>query len=179
MLAEGRRPVTFAVEPKRACCIPHLSHDYPGTPARLPQESVFASRPILGRWQHKLSQHAKYDVNVLSNAGVAVRGVAHDDAQILRAAFDLAARHGRRPGACSVRDDPLRDVAGKGRQARSFLSRSATSTPAGAAEDADVTLRLHLSTVAKFDHEPARAVYEAIEMPLVPVNTRACGAAWR
>ncbi len=168
--------LSFAVEPKRACYIP-LGHDYPGTPAQLPRESVFAAlRPILEDAQRrKLGQHAKYDVNVLSNAGVAVRGVAHDtmlESYVLHSTWrhDMDTQARRVLGYETIHYE---DVAGKGAKQIPFSQVDVDTACRYAAEDADVTLRLHLAQWPKFDHEPRlRAVYEAIEMPLVPVLAR-------
>ena len=71
--------VSFAVEPRRAAYVP-LAHDYPGVPAQLPRETVLAAlKPILeDPTRPKLGQNLKYDINVLSNHGITLRGLAHD-----------------------------------------------------------------------------------------------------
>jgi DNA polymerase-1 len=168
--------LSFAVEPKSACYIP-LGHDYPGAPAQLPREAVFAAlRPILEDAQRpKLGQHAKYDVNVLSNAGVAVRGVAHDtmlESYVLHSTWrhDMDTQAKRLLGYDTIHYE---DVAGKGAKQIPFSQVDVDTACRYAAEDADVTLRLHRAQWPQLDADaPLRSVYETIEMPLVPVLAR-------
>jgi DNA polymerase-1 len=71
--------ISFAVEAGKACYIP-LGHDYPGAPAQLDRDAVLAAlKPIFeDATRPKLGQHAKYDINILSNYGVVVQGLKHD-----------------------------------------------------------------------------------------------------
>ncbi|MFC4820149.1 DNA polymerase I [Dokdonella ginsengisoli] len=168
--------LSFAVEPKSACYIP-LGHDYPGAPAQLPREAVFAVlRPILEDAQRrKLGQHAKYDINVLSNAGVAVRGVAHDtmlESYVLHSTWrhDMDTQAKRLLGYDTIHYE---DVAGKGAKQISFSQVDVDTACRYAAEDADVTLRLHRAQWPQLEGDAQlRSVYETIEMPLVPVLAR-------
>ena len=168
--------LSFAVEPNRACYIP-VGHDYPGAPAQLPRDTVLAAlRPILeDPARPKLGQHAKYDINVLSNAGIEVRGVEHDtmlESYVLHSTWrhDMDTQAKRVLGVDTIHYE---DVAGKGAKQISFSQVDVDTACRYAAEDADITLRLHLAQWPKFDGEPKlRSVYEAIEMPLVPVLAR-------
>jgi DNA polymerase-1 len=168
--------LSFAVEPNRACYIP-VGHDYPGAPAQLPRDRVLAAlRPILeDPARPKLGQHAKYDINVLSNADIEVRGVVHDtmlESYVLHSTWrhDMDTQAKRVLGVDTIHYE---DVAGKGAKQISFSQVDVDTACRYAAEDADITLRLHLAQWPKFDGEPKlRSVYEAIEMPLVPVLAR-------
>ncbi len=168
--------LSFAVEPGRACYIP-VGHDYPGAPAQLPRDTVLAAlRPILeDPARPKLGQHAKYDINVLSSAGIEVRGVEHDtmlESYVLHSTWrhDMDTQAKRVLGVDTIHYE---DVAGKGAKQISFSQVDVDTACRYAAEDADITLRLHLAQWPKFDGEPKlRSVYEAIEMPLVPVLAR-------
>ncbi|HET6431429.1 DNA polymerase I [Dyella sp.] len=165
---------SFAVETGHACYIP-MAHDYPGAPAQLPREGVLAAlKPILeDPARPKLGQHAKYDINVLSHYGIAVQGLRHDsmlesyvwNATATRHDMDsLAAKY---LGYTTIK---YADVAGKGARQIGFSEVDLETARDYAAEDADVTLRLHQALWPKLEAEPSlRKVYEEIEIPLVPV----------
>ncbi|MBN8727140.1 MAG: DNA polymerase I [Xanthomonadales bacterium] len=168
--------LSFAVEPKRACYIP-LGHDYPGAPVQLPRERVLAAlRPILeDPAPPKLAQNAKYDVNVLACAGIAVAGLRHDtllESYVLHSTWrhDMDTQAKRLLGYETLRYD---DVTGKGAKRIPFSQVGLDTACRYAAEDADITLRLHLAQWPGFAAEDGlRSVYEHIEMPLVPVLAR-------
>ena len=168
--------VSFAVEPKHAAYVP-LAHDYPGVPAQLPRETVLAAlKPILeDPSRPKLGQNLKYDINVLSNHGITLRGLAHDTmlesyvlASTQRHDMDtLAKRH--------LGYDTLHyeDVAGKGPKQIPFSQVDLDTACRYSAEDADITLRLHETLWPRFAGEPRlREVYERIEIALAPVLAR-------
>ena len=169
--------LSFSVEPGQACYIP-LGHDYPGAPAQLDRAAVLdALRPLLeDPSRKKLGQHGKYDLHVLRRHGVDVRGYADDtmlesfvlNAGIARHDMDsLAKRH---LGYDTIKYE---DVAGKGAKQIPFSQVAIDDATRYAAEDADITLRLHRVLRAKLDAEPTLdAVYRDIEMPLVPVLAR-------
>ncbi|MGB0134253.1 5'-3' exonuclease H3TH domain-containing protein, partial [Dokdonella sp.] len=110
--------ISLAVEPKVAAYIP-LAHDYAGAPAQLDPETILAAlKPILENPDKaKLGQHAKYDMNVLSNAGITVRGLAHDTMLESYVLNSTASRHDmdtlarRHLGYETI---PFETVAGKG-----------------------------------------------------------------
>ena len=168
--------LSFAVTPKRACYIP-LGHDYPGAPAQLPRERVLAAlKPILeDAGRAKLGQHAKYDLNVLANAGISVRGLVHDtllESYVLHSTWrhDMDTQARRVLGYETI---AFEDIAGKGAKQISFAQVDLDTACRYAAEDADITLRLHRAQWPQFAAEPGlRSVYESIEMPLVPVLAR-------
>ncbi|MBX3690416.1 DNA polymerase I [Dokdonella sp.] len=168
--------LSFAVKPGQACYIP-LGHDYPGVPAQLPRAQVLdALRPILEDAQRaKLGQHAKYDLNVLARAGIEVRGLRHDtllESYVLHSTWrhDMDTQAKRVLGYQTI---AFEDVAGKGAKQISFAQVDLDAACRYAAEDADITLRLHLAQWPAFAAEPGlRSVYESIEVPLVPVLAR-------
>ncbi len=169
--------ISLCVEPGAACYIP-LGHDYPGAPAQLPREMVLdALRPLLADpARRKVGQHGKYDLHVLRRHGVEVEGYADDtllesfvlNAGIARHDMDsLAQRH---LGYATIKYE---DVAGKGAKAIAFSQVAIDDATRYAAEDADITLRLHRALLPKLEAEPSLlSVYRDIEMPLVPVLAR-------
>ncbi len=169
--------VSFATSENEAAYVP-LAHDYPGAPPQLRREAVLARlKPLLeDAGQRKVAQHGKYDINVLAHYGIEVRGVAFDtmlESFVLNAGANrhdmdtLAARH------LGHRTIAYHEVAGKGARQIPFSEVAIDDATRYAAEDADVTLRLHhalwpqLSALAG-----PRFVFEKIEMPLVPVLAR-------
>ncbi|HEY0178032.1 MAG TPA: DNA polymerase, partial [Dokdonella sp.] len=168
--------VSFAIEPKAAAYVP-LAHDYAGAPAQLPRDAVLAAlKPILeDAARPKLGQHAKYDVNVLSAYGIEVRGVVHDT-MLESYVLHSTARHDMDTLAKRHLDyDTIRyeDVAGKGAKQIPFSQVDLDTACRYAAEDADVTLRLHHALSPQLDAAPRLAsVYRDIEIPLVPVLAR-------
>ncbi|MDW2982935.1 MAG: DNA polymerase I [Rhodanobacter sp.] len=166
--------LSLAVEPGRACYIP-LGHDYPGAPAQLPRDAVLAAlKPVFEDLARpKLGQHAKYDINILAHYGIAVQGLRHDsmlesyvwNATATRHDMDSLAQ--KYLGYDTVKYE---QVAGKGAKQISFSQVDLDTACRYAAEDADITLRLHHALWPKLESVPAlRRVYEDIEIPLVPV----------
>ena len=169
--------ISFSVEPGQACYIP-LAHDYPGAPAQLPREAALAAlRPLLADpAKKKLGQHGKYDLHVLQRHGVDVAGYADDtmlESFVLEAGLqrhDMDSLAERHLGYETVKYE---DVAGKGAKAIPFGHVALDDATRYAAEDADVTLRLHRVLKPKLEAQPGLlSVYRDIEMPLVPVLER-------
>ena len=169
--------LSLAVEPGRAAYIP-LAHDYPGVPAQLPTPEVLdALRPLFADpGKRKIGQHGKYDLHVLRCHGVEVRGYA-DDTMMQSFVFNAgASRHDmdslakRYLGYDTVK---YVDVAGKGAKQIPFSHVALDDATRYAAEDSDVTMRLHRALRPKVAAEPAlERVYREIEIPLVPVLER-------
>ncbi|HVC17346.1 MAG TPA: DNA polymerase I [Rhodanobacter sp.] len=166
--------ISFAVALGQACYIP-LGHDYPGAPQQLDRDSVLAAlKPLFeDAGKAKLGQHAKYDINVLSHYGIAVQGLRHDsmlesyvwNATATRHDMDSLAR--KYLGYETVKYE---QVTGKGAKQISFSQVDLDTACRYAAEDADVTLRLHHALWPMLQGAPKlRKVYEEIEIPLVPV----------
>jgi DNA polymerase-1 len=166
--------MSFSVEPGVACYIP-IAHDYPGAPPQLDRDFVLgALRPLLEDPRHaKLGQNAKYDINILAQCGVQVRGVQHDsmlESYVLNATgtrHDMDSLARKYLGYETVK---YVDVAGKGAKQIPFSQVDVHTACRYAGEDADVTLRLHTALWPQLQRIPAlQQVYTDIEMPLVPV----------
>jgi DNA polymerase I len=166
--------ISFSVQPGHACYMP-LAHDYPGAPAQLPRDTVLAALKLIFEdpKRPKVGQHAKYDMNILSLYGIVVQGLAHDtmlesyiwNATATRHDMDSLAK--KYLGYDTVKYET---VAGKGAKQISFSQVDLDTACRYAAEDADVTLRLHHALWPQLESEPKlRKVYEDIEIPLVPV----------
>jgi len=169
--------VSLAVEPGEAAYIP-FGHDYLGAPEQLGETEVLdALRPLLeASSPRKIGQNLKYDANVLANHDIALKGIGFDtmlesyvlDSVGSRHDMDtLAARH------LDYQTIRFEDVAGKGAKQLTFNQVKVEDAARYAAEDADVTLRLHRALWPQLEAcAPLRGVFEQIEMPLVPVLSR-------
>jgi len=169
--------LSFCVEPGQAWYVP-VGHDYPGAPVQLPLEEVLAAlRPLLSDPAvRKVGQHGKYDLHVLRRHGVEVAGYADDT---LLQSFVLNSGSGRHDMDSLARRwlgyETLKyeDVAGKGARQIPFPQVRVEDATRYAAEDADITLRLHRVLTPALAAEPGlEKVYREIEMPLVPVLAR-------
>ena len=168
--------LSFAWQPFDAVYIP-LAHRYPGVPEQLPLAETLAK---LKPWfedasKPKLAQNAKYDEHVLLNAGIQVRGVAHDT---LLEDYVLESHKLHNMDAMALRflDEKtikFEDVAGKGAKQIGFDEVSIERATEYSAEDADVTLRLHHAIYPLVAAEPKlKYIYEALEMPTREVLVR-------
>ena len=166
--------ISFAVDAGKACYIP-LGHDYPGVPQQLDRDAVLhALKPVFeDPARPKLGQHAKYDINILSNYGIVVQGLKHDSMLESYVWNATATRHDMDSLAkkyLGYETIKYEQVAGKGAKQISFSQVDLDTACRYAAEDADITLRLHLALWPQLESVPAlRKVYEDIEIPLVPV----------
>ncbi|SDS58158.1 DNA polymerase I [Halopseudomonas sabulinigri] len=175
--------VSLAVSPHEAAYIP-VAHSYMGVPDQLDRDQVLAAlKPYLeDPNKAKVAQHAKYDINVLAHYGINVQGVAFDtmlesyvlDATATRHDMDSLALKYLGQGTIK-----FEDIAGKGAKQLTFDQIALEQAGPYAAEDADVTLRLHQTLWAKLQpQERVAKVLQEIEMPLMPVLARIerCGA---
>ena len=169
--------VSFAVEPGEAAYVP-LAHINPGLEGQLNREQVLEQlRPLLeSDAVKKVGQHLKYDANVLTNHGISLRGIAHDtmlESYVLDA---VGSRHDMGSLALKYlgqRVISFEEVAGKGAKQITFDHVPIEQAAEYAAEDADVTLRLHEALMPRLEAEPKlREVYEDLELPLVPVLSK-------
>jgi DNA polymerase-1 len=169
--------VSFSIDPGEAAYVP-LAHDYPGAPDQLDRVRVLEDlRPLLEAADRpKLGQNLKYDMSVLARYGVELRGIAYDTMLESYVADSTATRHDmdslakKYLGLTTIRYE---DVAGKGAKQLSFNEVPLEQAGPYAAEDADVTLRLHRALWPKLEAVPSlRRLFEETEMPLVPVLSR-------
>lgn len=171
--------LSFAVKAGEAAYIP-VAHSYMGVPTQLDRDEVLkALKPILeDPNKAKVGQHAKYDINILANAStpITVQGVAFDTMLESYVLDSTATRHDMDSLALKYLDHSnirFEDIAGKGAKQLTFDQIDLAQAAPYAAEDADVTLRLHQHLWAKLSAEPSLAkVLHEIEMPLVPVLAR-------
>jgi len=169
--------VSFAVAPHEAAYVP-LAHRYPGAPDQLDRDWVLARlRPLLeDPARPKVGQNLKYDMSVLARHGVELAGIAFDtmlESYVLDA---TATRHDMDSLAEKyLHEKTIRfeDIAGKGAKQLGFDEVPIEQAAEYAAEDADVTLRLHQALWPQVAQEPRlAALFRDLEMPLVPVLSR-------
>jgi DNA polymerase-1 len=169
--------VSFCIEPGEAAYVP-LAHDYVGAPQQLSIDHVLEKlAPILESEDHaKLGHHLKYDAHVLANHGVTLRGMRFDTMLESYVWNSVATRHDMDSAALrylGVQTISYEDVAGKGVKQIPFAQVELSRAGEYAAEDADVTLRLHRTLWPAIDQEPLlKRLYEQFEQPLVPVLQR-------
>lgn len=171
--------LSFAVEPHEAAYVP-LAHDYEGAPTQLDRDAVLtALKPLLeDPAKAKVGQNAKYDINILANASLPIqmRGVAYDTMLESYVLDSTATRHDMDSLAQKYLDHStiaFEDIAGKGAKQLTFNQIHLDKAGPYAAEDADITLRLHHALQARLAKTPSvQPVLMDIEMPLVPVLAR-------
>jgi DNA polymerase-1 len=177
--------LSFAVQANEAAYIP-LTHSYMGVPDQLDRDTVLrALKPILeDPSKLKVGQHAKFDMNILANCaiggdqscGITVQGIAFDTMLESYVLDSTATRHDMDSLALKYLNHTttsFQDIAGKGAKQLTFDQISLELAGPYAAEDADVTLRLHQTLQDKLNAIPSLSkVLSEIEMPLVPVLAR-------
>jgi DNA polymerase I len=169
--------LSFAVRAGEAWYVP-VAHEYLGVPAQLPMDKVLSRlKPLLQDPQRpKLGQHIKYDLNVLKRHGIEVAGVRYDTMLESYVLNSTATRHDMDSLAekyLGYQTIKFEDVAGKGKNQISFRQVDLDKATQYAAEDADITLRLHEMLLPLLSETPSLVqLLEEIEMPLVPVLAR-------
>ncbi|AGS40797.1 DNA polymerase I [Cycloclasticus zancles] len=169
--------VSFAIEAGHAAYVP-LAHSYPGAPQQLSRQWVLDQlKPLLeSESARKVGQNLKYDANVLANHGISLAGIYHDTMLQSYVLNSTASRHNMDALAEKYLGQETihyEDVAGKGAKQICFDQVSIELAAPYAAEDADITLRLHQHIFPQLKQIDSLAtVYETIEMPLVPVLAR-------
>ena len=169
--------VSFAVEPGMAAYVP-LAHDGPGAPDQLDRQTVLERlKPLLeDPARAKLGHNLKYDMSVFANHGIALAGIRHDSMLESYVLDSTASRHDMDTLAeqhLGITTIHYEDVAGKGAKQLSFNQVPVEQAAQYAAEDADVTLRLHRAFWPRLSREPGlKSLYEEIEVPLIPVLSR-------
>ncbi len=166
--------VSFAIEPGRAAYVP-LAHDYVDAPDQLDRAAVLAQlKPLLeDAGLAKVGQHIKYDMNVLARYGINLQGVAFDTMLESYVLNSVATRHDMDSLADFYLEHKtvhFEDIAGKGKKQLTFNQIALEQAAPYAAEDADITLRLHQVLHARLSEEATLLkVFEDIERPLIPV----------
>ena len=166
--------ISFAVKENEAAYVP-LTHDYEGAPKQLEIDYVLkAIKPLLeDSKQNKVGQNLKYDRNVLANYNITLNGIAHDTMLQSYVLDSVGSRHDMDSLALKYlgcNTIHFEDIAGKGKKQLTFNQIEIDTASPYAAEDADITLRLHNTLWPKLQKEPdLLRVYEEIEIPLLPV----------
>lgn len=166
--------LSFATAPGQAIYLP-LAHDYPGVPDQLDRERVLARlQPLLENPAiPKLGQNLKYDLHVLANHGIRLAGIQHDTMLASYVLDSTATRHDMDSLAAhylGVRTTRYEDIAGKGAKQLSFEQIELAHAGPYAAEDADITLRLHQVLWPRLQALPElEQLYAQLEIPLIPV----------
>lgn len=169
--------VSFAVEAGKAAYLP-LAHDYPDVPAQLDRKTVLDRlKPLLeDSAKPKLGQNLKYDAHVLKNHDITLRGIRHDTMLESYVLNSTASKHNMDDLAkhyLGVETIHYEDVAGKGAKQIGFAEVAIEQATEYAAEDADITLRLHQTLSEQLRQSPKQwALYNDIEVPLIDVLTR-------
>jgi DNA polymerase-1 len=166
--------VSFAVTAGEAAYVP-LAHDYPGAPPQLDRETVLARlRPLLENTQYnKIGHNLKYDRNVLANHDITLSGVRFDSMLESYVIDSTATRHDMDSVALKYlghKTITYEEVAGKGARQLGFNEVPVETAAPYAAEDADITLRLHHAIWPRLQAEPGlEKLYNEIELPLLTV----------
>ncbi len=169
--------VSVAVTPGQAAYIP-FAHDYMGAPQQLSRDFVLEQlKPLLENPQiNKVGQNLKYDMSVLAQHGINLQGIAFDTMLESYVLDSVATRHDMNSLALKYLNETtisFADVAGKGAAQITFNQVALEQAGPYAAEDADITLRLHQALWPQLVAEPTLAtVFSDIELPLVPVLSR-------
>jgi DNA polymerase-1 len=169
--------LSFAITPGEAAYVP-LGHDYAGAPQQLDRDRVLAA---LKPWIEdaalpKLGHHLKFDTHILANYGIELRGHRYDSMLESYVLNSVATRHDMDSTAekyLGIKTIRYEDVAGKGAKQITFNQVDVDRATEYAAEDADVTLRLHQAIWPQIEALPRlKDLYQTIEQPLVAVLYR-------
>ena len=169
--------ISIAVEANQAAYIP-FGHDYLGAPDQLSKDYVLESiKPLLENPEiKKVGQNLKYDMSVLAQHGIQLQGIAFDTMLESYILDSVATRHDMDSLALKYLDQTttsFTDVAGKGAAQITFNQVPLEEAGPYAAEDADITLRLHDALWPQVcNHPTLEKVFTEIELPLIPVLSR-------
>ena len=169
--------VSFATEEGKAAYVP-VAHDYLDAPEQLDRDWVLEQlKPILeDDNQAKVGQNLKYDASVLARYGIDMKGIKHDTMLASYVYNSVGGKHDMDSLALRFLQHScisFEQVAGKGKNQLTFNQIALDEAAPYAAEDADVTLRLHHRLMANIESDAKlKTIYEQIEVPLIPVISR-------
>jgi DNA polymerase-1 len=169
--------LSFAVNAGEAAYVP-VAHDYPGAPEQLGREWVLTQlKPLLeDPKQKKVGQNLKYDMSVLARYGVQMQGIAFDTMLESYVYDATATRHDMDSLARTYLNETtihFEEIAGKGKKQLTFNQIELEQAAPYAAEDADITLRLHQTLWPKLEQtEPLAMLLTELEIPLLSVLSR-------
>ncbi len=166
--------ISVSVKAGEAAYIP-VSHDYPGAPDQLDRDTVLTElKPWLENPDApKVGHHIKFDAHILARYDIALAGIQHDTMLESYVLDSTATRHDMDSTArkyLGVTTTSFEDVAGKGAKQLTFNQVPLETAGHYAAEDADITLRLHLTMWEQLKQSPdLLKMYQEIEIPLINV----------
>ncbi|MFH4683959.1 DNA polymerase I [Vibrio diabolicus] len=169
--------LSFAVDEGIAAYVP-VAHDYLDAPEQLDRDWVLEQlKPILeDAAKAKVGQNLKYNASVLARYDIELKGIKHDTMLESYIYNSVGGKHDMDSLALRFLQHScisFEQIAGKGKNQLTFNQIELEQASPYAAEDADVTLRLHNRLFANIEQdESLKTVYEEIEMPLVPVLSR-------
>ena len=169
--------ISLSVKTGEAAYIP-VAHDYPGAPDQLSRDFVLSSlKPYLENPdKEKVGHHLKYDAHIFARYGIALQGMQFDSMLESYVLNSVATRHDMDSTARYYLDiDTIHyeDVAGKGAKQLTFNQIDLEQAAPYAAEDADITLKLHEHLWGELQKtDTLKNVYTEIEQPLVPILLR-------
>ncbi|MGL1039153.1 DNA polymerase I [Vibrio vulnificus] len=169
--------LSFAVAEGEAAYVP-VAHDYLDAPEQLDRDWVLAQlKPLLeDDTKAKVGQNLKYDASVLARYGIEMKGIKHDTMLASYVYNSVGGKHDMDSLALRFLQHScisFEQLAGKGKNQLTFNQIDLNEAAVYAAEDADVTLRLHNRLFANIEQdEKLNAIYQEIEVPLVPVLSR-------
>ncbi|HCG6695337.1 DNA polymerase I [Vibrio parahaemolyticus] len=169
--------LSFAIDEGIAAYVP-VAHDYLDVPEQLDRDWVLEQlKPILeDDAQAKVGQNLKYDASVLARYGIEMKGIKYDTMLASYVYNSVGGKHDMDSLALRFLQHScisFEQIAGKGKNQLTFNQIELEQASPYAAEDADITLRLHNRLFANIEQdEKLKSVYEEIEMPLVPVLSR-------
>ncbi|MFA0077303.1 DNA polymerase I [Vibrio artabrorum] len=169
--------LSFATEEGVAAYVP-VAHDYLDAPQQLDRDWVLEQlKPILeDDAQAKVGQNLKYDMSVLARYGIEMKGIKHDTMLASYVFNSVGGKHDMDSLALRFLQHScisFEQIAGKGKKQLTFNQIELGEASPYAAEDADVTLRLHNRLMENIEQdEKLKAIYEDIEVPLIPVMSR-------
>ncbi|WP_137224301.1 DNA polymerase I [Shewanella sp. MEBiC00475] len=166
--------ISFTTEVGKAAYLP-LAHDYLDAPKQIDKAIALEKlRPILeSDTPQKVGQNLKYDISILANAGITLKGVRFDTMLESYVFNSVASRHDMDGLALKYlghKNISFEDVAGKGAKQLTFNQVHLDVAGPYAAEDADITLRLHQHLWPRLEKEPELAsVFNELELPLIQI----------
>ncbi|MDF7792105.1 DNA polymerase I [Pantoea ananatis] len=169
--------LSFAVAPGEAAYLP-VAHDYLDAPQQLDRDAVLAQlKPLLEDPDaSKVGQNLKYDRGVLKNYDIELAGIKYDtmlESYILNSVVGKHDMDSLSARWLNHKTITFEEIAGKGKNQLTFNQIALEQAAHYAAEDADVTLQLHLKMWPELEKEAGpKKVFEQIEMPLLKVISR-------
>ncbi|MPW31368.1 DNA polymerase I [Agarivorans sp. B2Z047] len=166
--------LSFAVEAGKAAYLP-VAHDYLDAPEQLERDWVLAQlKPLLeDPNKAKVGQNLKYDASVLARYDISLKGIKYDtmlESYVLNSTITRHDMDSLSLQYLQHKTIKFEDIAGKGAKQLTFNQIELETAAPYAAEDADVTLRLHQTLWAKLEKEPKlKSLFEEVELPLVSV----------